>query len=93
MQPVIFGGLKRVLHYTSRKLKSEKEMNVAALHEAKKLVLVLDIDHTIIHATADERAAEFAGHSTLGMDIHDFDLHPGPRHPNIAPRKHWIKLR
>lgn len=29
---------------------------VNALHQSKKLLLVLDIDHTLVHCTKDERA-------------------------------------
>ena len=44
----------------------------AKLRAARKLQLVLDLDHTLIHATTDPRMAAVACHVELGRDVHVF---------------------
>ena len=40
------------------------------LHSARKLSLVLDLDHTLVHATSDPRAARFLN----GSDVYVLNL-------------------
>ena len=40
------------------------------LHDSKKLLLVLDIDHTLVHATNDKRAKIVFNNDILKKDVH-----------------------
>ena len=43
----------------------EQDQTSRILHSAKKLNLVLDLDHTLLHATADLRAQEYSSHEDV----------------------------
>jgi RNA polymerase II subunit A-like phosphatase len=43
----------------------EQDQTSRVLHSAKKLNLVLDLDHTLLHATADLRAQEYSSHEDV----------------------------
>ena len=47
------------------------------LHSHKKLLLFLDIDHTILHSTRDKKAGEFSKHSAFKEDTYAINF-PNP---------------
>jgi RNA polymerase II subunit A C-terminal domain phosphatase len=63
----------------------------------RRLSLVLDLDHTLLHATDDPRAAAVLDHSPEGVDmssIHSFALAPcDPNYPQTLCNKMHVKLR
>lgn len=74
---------------------AEKIATVTAqrLLRNRQLSLVLDLDHTLIHATDDPRAAAVIDHSPEGVDlssISSFSLRP---HPYCILDKMHVKLR
>jgi hypothetical protein len=63
------------------------EQATKRLRESRKLSLVLDLDHTLLHATGDVRhAAVLTDPSTAADDIQLVRLNGGAS-------LHWIKLR
>jgi len=46
-----------------------RDMSRDRLHQQRKLMLFLDIDHTIVHSTKDSQAKRFLKHPTLGMSV------------------------
>jgi RNA polymerase II subunit A C-terminal domain phosphatase len=63
----------------------------------RRLSLVLDLDHTLLHATDDPRAAAVLDHSPEGVDmssIYSFALAPcDPNYPQTLYNKMHVKLR
>ena len=64
-----------------------------SLRAAKKLNLVLDIDHTLLHATADRRASSWIGKSE---DVHTLLLpmmegHPLQQQKNGGGNSNWMQ--
>jgi len=70
-----------------------------ALHKARKLNLVLDLDHTLLHATNDARAAQYVGNChdvrTLLLPVppqaQTLQQQQSARYPGFAT--HYIKVR
>ena len=54
----VSGGI--TVQISSEGASSEQSQTSRALHQARKLHLVLDLDHTLLHATADVRAQEYS---------------------------------
>jgi len=46
-----------------------RDMSRHRLHQQRKLMLFLDIDHTIVHSTKDSQARRFLKHPKLGLSI------------------------
>jgi len=46
-----------------------RDMSRHRLHQQRKLMLFLDIDHTIVHSTKDSQARRFLKHPKLGISI------------------------
>ncbi|ETO29845.1 hypothetical protein RFI_07274 [Reticulomyxa filosa] len=57
------------------------------LHSHKKLVLFLDVDHTLLHSTREIQAQRYQTHSVFGRDIHPIDF------PNPYDATYFIKFR
>jgi len=57
------------------------------LHEREKLLLFLDIDHTILHSTRDKRGASYLQHALFGKDVFAIDF------PNQYNATYYIKFR
>lgn len=57
----------------------------ARLKDQKKLVLVLDIDQTLLHATPDREASVIMQHTSVGHEVHALTMPNG--------EKHHVKLR
>jgi RNA polymerase II subunit A C-terminal domain phosphatase len=75
--------------------KEESELLIkheaARLHEQQKLSLVLDLDHTLVHATADRRASTIEGVRSLVLPV---PLPPGLPPPAVPQYMvHYVKLR
>lgn len=69
-------------------------VNARNLLRAKRLSLVLDLDHTLVHATDDPRAPQVINHFPQDADLQSvkaFALAPAV-HPN-APPLMYVKLR
>ena len=85
--PLVVGH--RLLHLTSSAFHSQLTVNMQRLYASRKLMLVLDIDHTLLH-TSDDPSLTSLPHP-LPHHIHSFHLpHPSPPHP---PHPHFLHLR
>ena len=92
MTPVtISGGITmRLSQDEASKITSQ---NRRKLLSAKKLSLVLDLDHTLVHATGDPRAAI---ECELREDVRLILLPPTPNGiylPGTKPLRHFVKMR
>lgn len=93
------------LEFSAEALRADKARNSARLRAARRLVLVLDLDHTIVHASPDARAEEL-----LRLRASSSSSAPSARapHPSGAPLRtaedvfrielatrevHFVKLR
>jgi len=65
---------------------------VARLFRQKKLLLVLDIDHTMLHATDDDRAPAMAAAKGLSHCLHSFKL-PSSAYYHTPDKLHYVMLR
>jgi RNA polymerase II subunit A-like phosphatase len=81
-------GGKNIL-LTQRGAREDAMRNVSALMGRRKLALVLDLDHTLLHATPDPRVAE-RGWDLASPDIHKIELREARHRP---PAYHYVKLR
>ena len=57
------------------------------VHERTKLLLFLDIDHTILHSTRDPRGGDYVNHPVFGRDIFEINF------PNQYNATYFIKFR
>mmetsp|Transcript_14838 Transcript_14838/g.25962 ORF Transcript_14838/g.25962 Transcript_14838/m.25962 type:complete len:665 (+) Transcript_14838:3299-5293(+) len=71
---------------------TDRERTVKRLFKAKKLLLVLDIDHTLLHATDDQRAPDLARKKGVLSKLHQFKLGACEGHP-ASDKMHYIMLR
>ena len=81
----------RLLHLTSSAFQSQLESNMHRLFHSRKLMLVLDIDHTLLHTT-DDPALSLVDPHLLPPSIHHFAL-PHPLSPLLPPHRHYLNLR
>ena len=79
-------GQRKTLRLTSSALTKIRNENTQHLLQRNKLALVLDIDHTFLHATRDPQAKLVASHHKFKDSTHSFIL-PGHRYP------YYIKIR
>ncbi|ETO27675.1 hypothetical protein RFI_09458 [Reticulomyxa filosa] len=77
---------QKMLRLTYNALHHTSEENSEHLLKQRKLALVLDIDHTFLHATRDPQALQVAEDVSFCQDVHSFVL-PGHKTP------YFIKLR
>jgi len=86
------GGNKIIVSRTEAE--SNREEAVRRLIRTKKLLLVLDIDHTMLHATDDPRAIEFSKVKGFANELHRFSLPVSM--DSVSPpqeREHFVILR
>ena len=81
----------RLLHLTTSAFQSQLEANMHRLFQSRKLMLVLDIDHTLLHTT-DDPALSLIDPQLLPRSIHHFAL-PHPLSPLLPPHRHYLNLR
>eukprot|EP00456_Euglypha_rotunda_P079910 TRINITY_DN77079_c0_g2_i2.p1 TRINITY_DN77079_c0_g2~~TRINITY_DN77079_c0_g2_i2.p1 ORF type:complete len:248 (-),score=39.01 TRINITY_DN77079_c0_g2_i2:11-754(-) len=79
-------GAEKVLKFTTKEMKKKSREHTKQLKERKKLALVLDLDHTLVHATQDQRIGALLAHPHLGSELHTF-IDP------VIRRTHYVKLR
>eukprot|EP01084_Bolivina_argentea_P111478 198870_1 len=80
------GGKRKIINLTSSALLKIRKENTSTLLSSNKLALVLDIDHTFLHATRDPQAKLVYKHHAFQQSTHSFIL-PGHRSP------YYIKIR
>jgi len=93
-QALVVGA--RTLHLTSAAFANQVSSNMRALYQSKRLLLVLDLDHTLIHTTDDFRvAASMPALQSLHGDLHSFTLDHLTSKPSSSPKllHHFVKLR
>lgn len=83
----VSGGVTMTI--SSNEAKSLGSASQGRLLSQKKLNLVLDLDHTLVHATADQRAASLIGKHN---DVRVLFL-PITENGIVPSMKHYIKLR
>lgn len=95
--PVAYNA--RTLSVTRAEAESVASVTARQLLKERRLLLVLDLDHTLVHATDDPRAAAVLKHSPSGCDtssVFSFSLAPpdasGVPHGPSDSRMH-LKLR
>jgi FCP1-like phosphatase family protein len=67
-QAVVVGGRERTLHLSESFYRQQSEAESLRLLQARRLVLVLDIDHTLLHATPLSYVSEsISSISSLGV--------------------------
>jgi len=66
---------------------AKREKSQTRLLSMKKLMLFLDVDHTLLHATRNERAKEFLTHPILKQSIHEIMFE------NMRGVPYFVKLR
>ena len=81
----------RLLHLTTSAFQSQLEANMQRLFQSRKLMLVLDIDHTLLHTT-DDPALSFIDPQLLPPSIHRFALQH-PLSSLLPPHRHYLSLR
>eukprot|EP00177_Eucheuma_denticulatum_P006367 GFKZ01011607.1.p1 GENE.GFKZ01011607.1~~GFKZ01011607.1.p1 ORF type:complete len:756 (+),score=75.60 GFKZ01011607.1:150-2417(+) len=82
-----------LLSVTRAEAESVSSVTARRLFESRRLSLVLDLDHTLVHATDDPRAAAILQHSPPGVDlssISSFSL--GSSDSSVSSRM-YLKLR
>jgi FCP1-like phosphatase family protein len=70
----------------------ERRRMLERLFRTRKLLLVLDIDHTMLHATDDVRAPAFAQGKQLGAELHSFKM-PASEDYATPDKVHHVMLR
>ena len=88
-RPLVVGT--RLLHLTTSAFQSQLEANMHRLFNSRKLMLVLDIDHTLLHTT-DDPTLSLIDPRLLPPSIHHFAL-PHPLSPLLPPHRHYLNLR
>jgi len=86
-------GGKR-LKVSKNEAESNRERTVGRLFDSRKLSLILDLDHTLIHATSDSQAAAFIERKKAN-DAYPFSLSI-PDHnedAKMCTSYHFVKLR
>lgn len=66
------------------------ERNSAALCRERKLLLVLDLDHTVIHATVDSKVKNLVHKDAFRDSLFEIKL---PGSGNAGSQSHFVKLR
>jgi RNA polymerase II subunit A-like phosphatase len=68
------------------------EQDTERLRKQKKLSLVLDLDHTLVHATNDVRARQHLGRQDVRTLVLPMIEEPSPQQQNLF-MQHFVKLR
>ena len=95
--PLVVGS--RLLHLTASAFHRQLADNMRRLHAARKLMLVLDIDHTLLHTT-DDPALLHSLPQPLPDSIHSFTLPSAAPPPSFSsllppppPQRLFLRLR
>ena len=95
-QVTVSGGITMTV--SERESQEMAQRDTIRLFNLKKLSLVLDLDHTLVHATSDARARQYLDHDdvrTIRLPVLE-GAPPGtvvdPRHANQFSQ-HYVKLR
>lgn len=83
---IVLGGAHKTIHLSSAALSERTRANTLTLLNERKMICVLDLDHTLLHATSDARVASHLGREP---DLHRFTLGAPP----FGPRTHYVRLR
>ena len=83
---------KKTLKITNTELNITKENNAKDLLKSGKLLLVLDIDHTFLHATRDIQAIKVKNHEWFSNSIHSFILKQN-NHSHSNQQQYFVKIR
>lgn len=84
----------RQLHLSAQEAKRVQESKVSVLRGMKKLALVLDLDHTLLHATTSANNAAPTASALIGGIIHlPIEESVGPIGGVTVVRHHIVKLR
>jgi RNA polymerase II subunit A-like phosphatase len=84
----------RQLHLSAQEAKRVQESKVSVLRSMKKLALVLDLDHTLLHATTAANNAAPTASALVGGIIHlPIEESLGPKGGFTIVRHHIVKLR
>ena len=75
-QMTVSGGV--TLTISEAEAKSISEADAKKLRESKQLCLVLDLDHTLLHATDDYRAGRFVADEIFDSETEDAKTKPNP---------------
>jgi len=90
MTAMVMGGNQRVLHFKPQAFSAVREESVSWFLQHRKLALVLDIDHTLLHATHDPRVERYFSSPVLRKDLYQLPpLGPGP--PNCVKLRPWLR--
>lgn len=83
-------GGKHTLKMSEEMFNKISRENSLALERAQKLVLVLDLDHTLLHATMDSRARKLLDRKLFPDSLYEIQLQQG----GVGHlTKHYVKLR
>ena len=63
------------------------------LHEQNKMLLFLDIDHTLLHSTKDERGGLYVNHKDFGQDVYGIKFGVNTGSGNIEYLTYFVKFR
>jgi len=86
----VAGGTKIIV--SRRQAENDRNLVLKRLFNSKKLLLVLDIDHTMLHATDDPRAPAFAASKGFSDHLHTFKL-PASDDYQTPDKLHYVMLR
>lgn len=100
-QAIVLGGAHKTIHLSADALRDTLRRNTLELLRSRKLLCVLDLDHTLLHATHDPRIAPFVGREedlfAFSLPMHYPPPPPGvkrPPPPQLPQTKtHFVKLR
>jgi len=84
------GGNK--LQVSRNQAEDDRKNTVKRLFKSKKLLLVLDLDNTLLHATDDPRAPAFAESKGVINDLHTFKLGAFEGYTDVN-KHHFLMLR
>jgi hypothetical protein len=85
----VVGG-EHSLHLSEQMFDDLAKQNSLNLQEHRKLLLVLDLDHTVLHASMDPRAKEVYESKQFEDSLFEITLAQGGVGPSM---KHYVKLR
>jgi hypothetical protein len=86
-QAIVLGGAHRTIHLSAAALREQSRRNSVHMMRSRRLLCVLDLDHTLLHATSDPRLAPFVGREE---DLFTVQL---PQPYPLPPKTHYVKLR
>lgn len=94
VQVTVSGGVTMTI--TEQEGRRIAQQDSVRLLKQKKLSLVLDLDHTLVHATSDVRALQYVTYDdvrTLRLPLLEGIAGVHPQAPSIMSMQHHVKLR